>query len=254
MRRLALLAILVLFAGSRPVVRGQDEERIKKLFEDAIQAMGGDTFLKVTSIVSEGNYFAIDREGMTRGLARFNDYTQFPGKSRFEIGSRRLERDVTVFNLDNKEGWIMEGQKEPRAATPEDFADFKKAVKHSIETIFRFRYQNPENKVFYLGISDQDPMLEMVKMIDPENDDVTVYFDRMSHLPAKLEYRRVDRRGVHIREVQEFSQWHMIQGVNTTMRIDAYENGRQVSQMFVEKVTYNSNIPDSMFSKPTPPK
>jgi len=254
MKRKVLLSVLTLLLGSSLSVQGQEEERIKKLFQDAIQALGGETYLKTTDMMSEGNYFRFDRERNTLGLEKFNDYTKLPDKSRFELGNRKTERDVTVFNLAKNEGWILEGQKETRAATPEEMLDFKKSVKHSIEMIFRYRYQDPENKCFYLGPSDADVQLEMVKLIDPENDEVTIYFDRMSKLPAKLEYQVTDKRGNRFRETVEFSQWHMIQGVNTALRIDTSLNGRPASQQFILKITYNNNLQDSFFSKPVPPK
>jgi hypothetical protein len=255
MKKLAWLLTFSFLLAIQPSVRGQDEEaKIKKLFQDAVQALGGDTFLNVTDMVSEGNYFEFDREGNTSGLQRFNDYTKLPDRSRFELGNRRTERDVRVFNLANNEGWILEGQKPTRAASPEELNDFKKAVKHSLETIFRYRYKDPENKLFYLGISDGNVNLEMVKLIDPENDEVTIYFDRLSKLPAKLEYPTVDKRGIHYHETQEFSQWHVIQGVNTTMRIDTALNGRQAAQQFILKIAYNTNLQDSFFIKPVPPK
>jgi len=254
MKRSVLLLVLTLILGTGLSLQGQEEERIKKLFQDAIQALGGETYLKTTDMVSEGNFFQFDRDRNTLGLEKFNDYTKLPDKSRFELGNRKIERDVTVFNLAKNEGWILEGQKPTRDATPEEMADFKKSVKHSIEMIFRYRYQNPENKCFYLGPSDADVQLEMVKLIDPENDEVTIYFDRMSKLPAKLEYLRIDKRGNRLREIVEFSQWHMIQGVNTPLRIDTSLNGRPASQQFILKITYNNNLQDSFFSKPVPPK
>jgi hypothetical protein len=94
----------------------------------------------------------------------------------------------------------------------------------------------------------------MVKLLDPENDEVTIYFDRLSKLPAKIEYQAVDNRDIHYRETVEFSQWHMIQGVNTPLRIDTLRNGRQASQQFVLKIAYNTGLKDSFFSKPIPPK
>ena len=94
----------------------------------------------------------------------------------------------------------------------------------------------------------------MVKLLDPENDEVTIYFDRNSKLPAKIEYRSVNKRGVRLRNVDEFSQWHVIQGVNTPLRIDGSVNGRRSSQVFPLKITYNNSLPDSYFSKPEPPK
>jgi hypothetical protein len=246
-------AYLFLFAGLSDG-RGQEEEKIRKLFADAVQALGGDTYLKVADIVSEGNYFMFDRDGNSSGLIRYNDWTKLPDKSRYEIGNRRKERDVFVFNLEKKEGWILEGQKDTRPATPEEMKDFQNAVKHSPENIFRFRYKDPDNRLFYLGPPDDSPQLEMVRLIDPDNDETTIYFDRLSKLPAKIEYQVTDDRGIRYRQVEEYSQWHMIQGVNTVMRIDTSRNGRQYSQQFPVKLAYNNGLKDSFFVKPIPPK
>ena len=246
---------LIMFLLTVPLARGQDEERIGKLFQDAVQVMGGDAYLKVTDIVTEGNYFLSNKEGDSSGLIKYNDYTKLPNKSRNELGNKKKQRDITVFNLDKEEGWILEGQKDTRTATPEEIKDFKKAVKHSIETIFRFRYKDPANKLFYLGAGEGlDVRLDVVRLLDPENDETTIYFDRISKLPAKVESTAVDKRGVKIREVQEFSQWHVIQGVNTPLRVDGFVNGHKASQLFVTKITYNNNLPDSFFAKPEPPK
>jgi hypothetical protein len=254
MKKLALTLAFGLLTLSRPFVHAQDEEKIKKLFQDAIQALGGTAYLQVTDMVSDGNYFMFDRDGNSSGLIKYSDFTKLPDKSRFELGNKRKELDVTVFNLEKKEGWILEGQKDTRNATPEEMKDFLNSVKHSIENIFRYRYKDPDNKLFYLGPAENSVQLEMVRLIDPENDEITIYFDRMSKLPAKLEYQVIDQRGIHYREVVEFSQWHMIQGVNTPMRMDTSRNGRQVSQQFVLKMAYNTALKDSFFVKPIPPK
>ncbi len=235
--------------------RAQDEEKIRKLFLDAIEAMGGAAFLEVKDMVSNGNYFAFDREGNSSGLIKYDDHTKLPDKSRFELGNRKKLRDVQVFNLETGEGWILEGQKETRAATPDEMKDFRNAVKHSIDTIFRFRWKDPANKLFYLGAGEgADVRYELVKLLDPENDEVTIYFDRGSQLPAKLEYRSVDKRGIALRTVVEFSQWHVIQGIRTPLRYDTFINGRKFSQMFVVKIAYNNGLTDDFFAKPIPPK
>jgi hypothetical protein len=255
MKSRRIFFVLLLGILCHPEARSQDEEKIKHLFEDAVQAMGGETYLNVSDIVSEGNYFFFDIQGNSSGLNKFNDYTKLPDKSRFELGNRKKERDVTVFNLGKNEGWILEGQKDTRAATPDEMKGFREAVKHSIENIFRSRYKNPENKFFYLGPGEgMDVTADMVQILDPENDSVTVYFDRTSKLPTKVEYSTVNRRGIKERHVAEFSQWHVIQGVNTALRTDGSVNGRKSFQSFVDKITYNNDLPDSFFSKPEPPK
>lgn len=254
MTRISVLALSLLIAGY-PAAVSQDEERIQKLFRDAIDGMGGEAYLKVTDMVSAGNYFAFDRDGNSSGLIKYDDYTKFPDKSRNELGNKKKLRDVTVFDLSKNEGWILEGQKETRAASPQEMKSFRDAVKHSLDNILRIRSKDPANKLFYLGPGEgADVRLELVQLVDPENDTVTIFFDRMSRLPAKIEFRSVDPRGVPLREVEEYSQWHEIQGVKIPMRIDRFVNGRKASQFFLTTVTFNNNLLDAFFSKPIPPK
>ncbi len=250
---LIILAAVIL--GFLPYGSAQEQERIQKLFQDAIQAMGGPVYLAVKDMVSNGQMFFFDREGYSSNKIDFDDSTKLPDKSRFELGNKKKLRDVTVFNLETNEGWILEGQKDTRNATPEEMQDFRNAVKHSLETIFRYRYKDPANSLFYLGPgTGADIRLEVVRLLDPENDEVNIYFDRASRLPVKLMYRGLDKRGVQTRTVVEFSQWHSIQGVNTPLRIDTFVNGRKHSQMFILKIRYNNGLQDSFFSKPVPPK
>ena len=227
------------------------EEKIRTLFEDAIAAMGGDAYTDVRDIVSEGQYFIFNSRGESSGLIKFADYTKLPDKSRFELGNRKSELEITIFNLEKNEGWIIEGELEAKDATENDIKSFRAAVDHSIENILRFRWKEPQNKLFYLGAGDgADVTRDVVRLISPENDEVIVYFDRISKLPAKIETQRINERGVRVRVTDEFSQWHKIQGVLTPMRIDSFTNGRRSSQQFILKLSYNTDLRDDFFSKP----
>lgn len=244
-----------LVAAFLPVsARSREGDAALKLFEAAIEAMGGSDFLNVQDTVSTGNFFRFNRDGLSP-LMKFTDYTRLPDKSRFELGNKKRELEITVFNLEKEEGWILEGQKEAKAATREEMRDFRNLVKHSMEVLFRVRYKDPRNKLFHLGPGEgRDITLERVRLIDPDNDEVTVYFDRASGLPKKLEFREPDAAGVRQRVVHEFSQWHWIQGVRTSLRTDGYVNGRPAFQIHIIEIKYNSGLADNLFSKPVPPK
>ena len=253
--RLRGLIAFFAFCFMLPAARGQEtnEEKIRALFEGAIAAMGGDAYMGVRDIVSEGQYFMFNTRGQSSGLIKFTDYTRLPDKSRFELGNKKSELEITIFDLEKNEGWIIEGDLEAKAATEEDMKGFLASVNHSLENILRFRWKDPQNKLFYLGAGDgPDVTLDMVKLIDPENDEVLVYFDRISKLPVKIESHRVNARGMRLRVVDEYSQWHKIQDVLTPMRIDSYTNGRRSSQHFLLKLSYNGNIQDGLFSRPAP--
>lgn len=250
-----LIWVICCVAILTPSVRSQDDAIARKLFEEAVEVMGGSAFSDVSDIVSSGNYYVFDRYGASSPLIRFTDYTKLPDKSRYELGNKKKQLDITVFNLEKNEGWFQEGQKPTKAATSEDMREFRNAVKHSLEMIFRTRYKDPNNSLFYLGPGDgRDVTLERVKLIDPENDEVTVYFDRLSKLPAKIEFKSMNREGVRQRVVYEYSQWHWIQGVRSSLRTDGYVNGRRSFQSFVIDIKYNNNLEESVFSEPVPPK
>jgi len=253
MKRILLTVALAALAAA--IAPGQDEEKIQQLFRDAIEAMGGEAYMQVKDMVSEGQYFFFNAQGGSSGLIKYSDYTKLPDKSRNEMGNHKRELDITVFDLSANVGWILEGQKPTREASADEMKGFRDTVKHSLDDIIRFRYKDPETRLFYLGPGEgPDMTLDMVKLVDPENDEVTLYFDRITKLPAKLEYRTVNKKGVRQRHVEEFSQWHVLQGVNTPMRTDGSVNGRRSFQSFILKITYNNNLEDGFFSKPEPPK
>jgi hypothetical protein len=249
-----LVWIFFFFVVASPV-HSQDNDVARRFFEDAVEAMGGEAFLNVENMVSEGNYFLFNRFGDSSPLIKFKDYTKLPDKSRNELGNRKNELQITVFNLEKNEGWILEGQKETREATPEEMREFDKLAKHSLENIFHSRYKDPDNRLFYIGPGEgREFTLERVKLIDPSNDEVTIYFDRASKLPAKIEYTQISKEGVRQRITVEYSQWHWIQDVRASLRTDTYVNGQQASQSFILKIEFNADLPDSFFSKPVPPE
>jgi len=128
---------------------------------------------------------------------------------------------------------------------------FQKCRQAQLGRHFPFRYKDPQNKLFYLGPGEgADVRLEAVKLLDPENDEVTIFFDRASKLPAKIEYRSITSGALVLREVEEYSQWLVTQGVNGPLRIERYQNGFKSSLQYVVKISYNNNLPDSFFGKP----
>ena len=253
-RRRGFLTALI-FCFMLASVHGQEtnEEKIQTIFEEAIATLGGDAYMNVRNIVSEGQYFMFNSRGESSGLIKYVDYTKLPDKSHFELGNKKNEMEITIFDLEKNEGWIIEGERDVKEATENDIKSFWAAANHSIENILRFRWKDPQNKLFYLGAGDgTDVTRDVVKLINSENDEVIVYFDRVSKLPVKVESQRVNERGVRVRVTDEYSQWHKIQDVLTPMRIDSYTNNRRSSQQFILKLSYNDNIRDDLFTKPTP--
>lgn len=83
---LVLLGLISVFASN---VQAQDEAVIRGLFQDAIEAMGGEAYLNVKDMTSEGQFFQFNRDGDNSGLIKYVDYTRLPDKSRHEAGNKR---------------------------------------------------------------------------------------------------------------------------------------------------------------------
>ncbi|HSW39056.1 MAG TPA: hypothetical protein VLL97_06145, partial [Acidobacteriota bacterium] len=202
-------------------------------------------------MVAEGHYFLFDEEGRSSGMIRFIDYVRLPDKARFESGNREKDRNIVVVDLDNNHGWIRDGRKETREATSEEMREYRNSADRSLYNIFQFRREDPQNRFFYLGAgAGHEASREMVKIISPENVEVTVHFDRVSRLPVKIESLETNHKGIRQRLVDEYSQWRSMQGAHVPMRIDQYINGRRASQQFIMKIEYNRGLQDQLFGRP----
>jgi hypothetical protein len=56
--------------------------------------------------------------------------------------------------------------------------------------------------------------------------------------------------GVRRKQEREFSNWHVIQGINIALRLDTYVDGEMSTQQFWEEVAFNAPIPEDYFLEP----
>ena len=77
-----------------------------------------------------------------------------------------------------------------------------------------------------------------------------VFFNLNSHLPEKVENESTDDTGLRHKLEWEFHNWHTIQGVHTPLRTDFYLDGEISTQLFIEDLAFNLQIPESQFLEP----
>lgn len=252
--------LLVLFGFSiltGAVVRGQDEsgeEKARKVIASSIEAMGGEAYLNVTHVMSYGRYFAF-RKGR-KAFARFRDWTVYePVKWRFQLGEGKRQ-SVQIFNLETGKAWSLEGEKYLEEMPEEAVQDFRRTAKKDLDLILRKRLNEEGMNLYYYGPDDVSGSgdIEAVEFLDSTNDSVVVFFDVETHLPVKTETHNTDKVGVRHKQEQEFSNWHVVDGVKTPLRYDVYVDGEVASQRFIEELTYNPAIPEGHFDEPVIPK
>ncbi len=238
--------------GKTPLQAGQEaSSKAREVVAAAIEAMGGKAYLKVENSTSEGRYFVFQKG--RKGFAKFFDWTVYsdPVKSRFQSGKGKRQI-VTVHNMELEKGWRLEGVHDVEPLKPEEIEDFRRVVKRDLDYLLRNRLDEDGLQLFYYG---QDEVSgsgnwEAVEFLDTANDSVVVFFDRDTHLPAKVETHVTNKMGVRLKQEKEFYNWHWIDGVFAPLRIDILVDGELSQQQFLEKLAFNTEIPPDYFLEP----
>jgi hypothetical protein len=247
---MSLSLALMLFNSA--VLRAEEsaESKAREVIEAAIDAMGGDEYRNVNSTHSYGRYFQFMKG--QKSFAQYNDWTVFkPVKWRFQQGKGKNQY-VMIYNLEKEKGWTLEGRETVEEIPEDSIERFRRSVKEDLDMILRYRLDEEGMNLFYYGPNDiaGQGKHEAVEFLDMTNKSVVVFFDRQSHLPAKVETHSTDQVGVRHKEELELSNWHDIQGVKTALRFDFYVDGEVSWQRFLEGITFDPEIPPEYFLEP----
>lgn len=254
LRQVSLWLLPVMAAGAilcaGPVPARADDGKAREVLAAAVEAMGGETYLKVNSSHGTGNFFFFSRG--RKAFAKFFDWTVYePVKSRFQLGEGRRQQ-VRIHNLELNQGWLLEGRSSVEPLSEEEMKEFERAVRQDLDIILRKRLDEEGASLFYYSPDDiaGQGEYEAVEFLDASNDSVVIFFHRNNRLPAKVESHFTNKLGIRLKQEVEFYQWHSIQGVLTPLRIDIHVDGELVQQRFVEKIAYNVAIPEDYFREP----
>lgn len=237
--------------------RAQDDEvlmpdqsaaKAKQLLQQSIDALGGSAFLNVRDSTCTYRYGQFDHSGEVTGYETLIDYstTQPPFKDRHENLPKR--NIIEVYNGDK--GWEMDrgGVAE---APPSDIASFKNDTDTDIDNILRHRIHEPGMVFRYAGQDIVElKQVDWVEMVDSENRTFRIAIARTNHLPIQ---ETVDTRDPKTQmkgaQVDYFSNYHPIDGVQTPFQIARDRNGVKLYQAFIDKCDYNTNLADDLFTK-----
>jgi len=246
------LAILLLTGSTLFDLRAEEtgSSKARQVVENAIEAMGGDTYRNVKSTHSYGRYFQFVKG--RKGFARYNDWTILePVKWRFQQGKGKNQY-VMIYNLEQGKGWTLEGEDIVEEIPEDSIERFRRSVKEDLDILLRYRLDEEGMNMFYYGPDDiaGQGKYEAVEFLDLTNNSIVVFFDRQTHLPTKVETHSTDQVGVRHKEELELSNWHDIEGVKTPLRFDFYVDDEISWQRFLEGITFNPEIPPDYFLEP----
>jgi len=254
----AFLAIMVLAGaglGTPPAAVAQDSQflmpeqsaaKAKELLQQAVEALGGNAYLNVHDVTCTGRIGSFDHSGELTGFGKFIDFAEPPFKERQE----NLPKRNIIEIYDGDKGWTLDRggvSDAPKA----DLAEFQETVQRDIDNILRHRVHEPDMVFRYAGrdIVDLKPV-DWVELVDGGNRTIRIAFSTASHLPIR---KSVEARDPALRmtmeEIEYYSNYHPIAGIQTALQITREKNGMKVFQVFFDKCDYNTALSDSLFTR-----
>jgi hypothetical protein len=259
MRGLATMAAAVVLVGISPagapeasaqdsgvLMPEQSAAKAKQLLQQAVDALGGTAYQNVHDVTCSGRLSQFGHSGELNGFERFMDYAVPPDKDRTEnLPQRNI---IQVFNGDK--GWTLDrGGVSEAAAT--DIAHFQEDNQKDLDNILRHRIREP-GMIFRYGGPDIVDLQEAdwVEMVDSDNRTVRLSLARATHLPIRkvVETRDPSTR-MKTEEIEYYSNYHPVDGVQTAFQITRDRNGLKVYQVFFDACHYNTSVADSLFTK-----
>jgi hypothetical protein len=255
LRLAAVMVWAVACVAAAPRLKAQDDEvlmpaqsaaKAKQLIQEAITALGGQAYLNVHDATCTGHLGGFGHSGDLSGFEHFIDYTEPPFKDRQEnLPKRNL---ISVYNGDK--GWTLDRGGVSDAAAS-DLARFQEDTKIDLDNIFRHRIHEPGMIFRYAGPDVVElKEADWVELVDSDNRTIRIAFARETHLPIqKVIAIRDPKTQMRSQEIEYYSLYHAIDGIETPFQITRVRNGMKVFQVFFDKCEYNTNLADSLFTK-----
>jgi len=239
-------------AGASAAPQNTDSDsdaKCRKLLAEMVEALGGQKWLTLKDTFLYGRTSGFFQGKPTGAITDFYSLRTPPtpqaqGQERVEYTKKR--DIVSIFN-ENAAWEITYRGKRP---LPEDqSSDYFRRRDHSIETAILVWLKDPATVLLSDGQQIAERHLtDQITLISASNDDITLQLDTETHLPL--------RRIFHWRdplykdkneEVDEYDDYHLIDGIQTPFTLTRFHNGDMVSERFLYKAEYNVPIAPDAF-------
>lgn len=208
-----------------------------------IKTLGGDAYLSYQSKTEEGRTYSF-YQGQPRGqVILYWRLWKYPDKDRTELTK---QRDISYL-IAGDAGYEITFRG-TAMMDAEMLADSLRRREHSMEIVLREWLKDPQTVVLPSGTGVVEQKLcDMVTVIDPHNESVTIAIDQMSHLPIQKTFTYRDKDRYKVEDAEVFANYRVQQGVMTPFTWTRKKDGLMISQRFINTVEYNAVIPDAKF-------
>ena len=223
----------------------ENARKAKELLEQMIQALGGQAYLQAQDMSQEGRSYSFHLGQSNSMGVLFWRFYKYPDKERIEFTKKR---DVIyVYNGDKGYEITYKGT---AAVEAKDLEDYLRRRQYSLDWVLRKWLHEPGIALFYDGptVAEQK-QAQQVTIMNSRNQGVVLYIDASNHLPIKKTFSWRDptdkQRNV---EDEVYDNFRPVQGIMTPYSITRYYNGEMAAQRFLNKVSINKGLSDTLFS------
>ena len=222
--------------------------KARAIINQAIQTLGGAAYLNIQDMSQTGRTYSFHRGEATSAGTLFWRFVKYPDRERIEVTK---QRDVAyVYNGDKGYEITFKGTTGLDAKL---LTEYLRRRDHSLEKVLRQWINEPGVALFDEGPAvAADKPAEQITIMNSKNDSVTLYIDTNLHLPVKKVFTWRDPED-NLRNTEEeiYDAYRPTQGIMTPYSITRFYNGEMSNQRFLNTVTYNNALADSMFDAKT---
>jgi hypothetical protein len=245
----------------------ENATKARSLLDQAIQALGGETYLQAKNMGEEGRVYSL-HHGESRGVGvQYRAFTRFPDQDRFELIGRgnvivplplvgvivvsrekKNKNDIVVVHNGNKGYEITFKGTAPQ--DPIELAAYLRRHKHSLHKVLKDWIHDPTVALFYDGTAIVDgKSTDQVTLVNGQNDSVTVNMDSYSHLPVKnsFSWRDPEDKQKNVEE-EVYDNYRLDDGIMTAHSLTRNFNGELSHQRFINTAKYNLPLSDELFN------
>ncbi|HET9400740.1 MAG TPA: hypothetical protein VFO34_07295 [Candidatus Acidoferrales bacterium] len=231
-----------------PVTMSPDANSAKAraLLQQMVAALGGDAYLKVRDSDCTGRRANFGLSGDLTGYILFHELRIYPDKSRLEYAKNAAIIDV--FNGDS--GWSLD-KSGVGEADPVTVAGFQGAQKTSVTNLIRTRLNEPGLSLHYAGsdVVDLKPV-DWLEITDSEDRTFRIAIVQATHLPVRcIVVTKNPATNEPSEDLTIFSEWHLIDGVQTPFQISRERDGKRYYQGFYLSCHYNTGVSPDLFTQ-----
>jgi hypothetical protein len=219
----------------------------KEIVQQLIAGLGGNAYLTVRDTDCTGRISQFGPlTGELGGFAQFHAYWIYPDKYRREITRKGIIIDV----YNGNQAWSLD-KGGVTDLDPVVAATFQAGLKTSFDGLIRYRLKEPNLDYRYRGVDVVDlKQAEWVEIADGEERAFRIAVDRSTHLPVRYVVTSRDpKTGDPSSETTIYSNWHVMDGVETALQISREKDGKRVQQSFYDSCKVNSGVLPELFTK-----